>query len=302
VSLLLPNANQLVSPFGGDGGDTIVHPRDANKAVVEYVELAMAKTTNGGRNFTEISPSCSAVTYTPDPCDPIPRFIAPFRADVHNIRHWVAGGQFVWETRKGWNTNCSATACDWKIVHDNGEGHSTTALAVNGDTIYSAWCAPGSSCNPAGGAPFDSGIDTNYGGTWHRVTAPNLPNRYINNLAVDPADPAHVYAVFGAFSRRWIPGGGVGHVFESTNGGRTWTNITGNLPDIPADDIVLWKGKLVVATDLGVYVANRDTPRRWARLGRGFPNVATWDLTLPPHKRYVMAVTHGRGLWRISSP
>ena len=198
--------------------------------------------------------------------------------------------------------DCSADGCDWRIVHNSGEGRSTTALGVNARTISAAWCFPGSGCNPGQGVPFDSGIDTNYGGRWHRVQAPNLPNRYINNLAVDPADPGHVYAVFGAFSRRWIPGGGVGHVFESTNGGRTWRNITGNLPDIPADDIVLWRGKLVVATDAGVYVAERNAPRRWARLGRGFPNVATWDLTLAPHKRYVLAATHGRGLWKISLP
>ena len=36
---------------------------------------------------------------------------------------------------------------------------------------------------------------------------------------MDPANPAHVYAVYNGYSRRWIPGGGSGHVFESTDGG-----------------------------------------------------------------------------------
>ncbi|MGI8698575.1 MAG: hypothetical protein ACR2J0_05455, partial [Mycobacteriales bacterium] len=47
-------------------------------------------------------------------------------------------------------------------------------------------------------------------------------------------------ATYGAFSRRWIPGGGVGHVFESRNGGTSWTDISGNLPDIPTNGRALW--------------------------------------------------------------
>ena len=59
-----------------------------------------------------------------------------------------------------------------------------------------------------------------------------LPNRYVAGLTVDPQHSGHVYAVFNGYSRRWIPGGGVGHVFESWNGGASWTDISGNLPDV----------------------------------------------------------------------
>ena len=67
----------------------------------------------------------------------------------------------------------------------------------------------------------------------------SLPLRYVNALTVDPNDPAHVYAVFGGFSRHWVPNAGVGHVFESTDGGAHWTDISGNLPDAPANDLVI---------------------------------------------------------------
>ncbi|MBA3431897.1 MAG: glycosyl hydrolase, partial [Actinobacteria bacterium] len=202
-----------------------------------------------------------------------------------------------------WNTRCAAGPCDWKRIRDTGgPGASTTAIAVNRDTIYAAWCFPGSGCNPGQGFEFDSGIDTNYGGRWHTVNAPNLPNRYINQVTVDPKDPAHVYAVYGAFSRRWIPGAGVGHVFESSNGGRTWRDISGNLPDIPADDLLLWKDKLVLATDSNVYIAERNDPSAWTRFGRRLPKSATWDLTPSPDGSYIVAATHGRGLWSINFP
>ncbi len=224
VSLLKPNAATMVSPFGGDGGDVIVNPANGNQAVNEYVYLTMASTVNGGISngstpaYSTISPSCRNPIYTPSPCDPNPRFIAPYSADVTNINHWVAGGEFVWDNQgKGWSTSCSATACDWIPVHDTGAGNQINAIADAGPVTYAGWC--GNGCNPAGTAPFTSGIDTNFGGTWHTVSSSVLPNRVPTSFTVDPKNAAHVVVTFGAFSRHWIPGGGVGHVFVSSNGG-----------------------------------------------------------------------------------
>jgi len=302
VSLLKPGATTMVSPFGGDGGDTIVDPNNADRAVVEYTSLDMALTTNGGVSdgsnlaFREISPSCFAFTYTPSPCDPNARFIAPFRADPTNLNHWVAGGQYVWDNGgKGWNTTCGAKACDWKIVHDTGAGNSITAIAVLGGVTYVGWCGP---CN----APtFRSGIDTNAGGTWHRISAPNLPNRFVNALTVDATNPAHLYAVYNGFSRRWTNDAGFGHVFESTDSGATWTDISGNLPDAPGDDLVVLNGKLVVATDIGVFVApaGAGAATSWSRLGTGLPNASVNDLSITPDGT-ILGATHGRGIWRIT--
>jgi hypothetical protein len=299
-SLLTPGLSTMVSPFGGDGGDTLVDPDNGDRAVVEYVGLDMALTTNGGRSdgdtasFREISPSCSAFTYTPSPCDPSPRFIAPFRADAANINHWVAGGQYVWDNGgKGWDTTCSSKACDWTIVHDTGAGNSITAIGVVGGVTYVGWCGP---CN----APtFRSGIDTNAGGTWHRISAANLPNRFLNALTVDRANPAHLYAVYNGFSRRWTNDAGYGHVFESTDGGTTWTDISGNLPDVPGDDLVVSGHNLIVATDIGVFTApaGGGTATSWSRLGTGLPTASVNDLTITPDGA-VLAATHGRGIWR----
>jgi hypothetical protein len=297
ATLLRPGAQRVIQAFTGDGGKVIVDPANAARVVNEYVNLDLALSTDAGKHYREISPSCGAFTYTPDPCDPGTQFIAPFAADVSNPTHWVAGGEFVWDDHAGWNTHCSATACDWKIVHDTHA--STTAVAVNGTTIYAGWC--GLPCNPNSGVPFTSGIDTNAGGTWHTVHAPNLPNRYITGLDVDRKNPSHVVVTFGGFSRRWIPSGGVGHVFESMNGGKTWKNVSGNLPDNPADHAVIVRSKLIVATDLGVFIA-RDGSRHWSRLGHGLPNVDTWSLAVSPDRGYVVAATHGRGLWKIPIP
>ena len=315
-SMIAPGLSTMVEPFGGDGGDTLVDPANGDRVLQEYVDLDIWKSTNGGfapngdrHAWTEITPTCFAFTYTPSPCDPNARFIAPYRADIKNIDHWVAGGQYVWDNQgKGWDTSCSATACDWKQVYNSGAGHTVTALAASGQTIYAGWCGPGSGCNPreladtGSSSGFARGLATNYGGQgWHDITG-NLPNRYVNNIAIDPANAAHAYVVLGGFSRRWIPNAGVGHVFETKDGGQTWTDVSGNLPDAPADDIVITpSGKLVVATDVGVFTTLQGSTT-WSRLGAGLPGASVNDLSFGPGNGYIIAATHGRGLWKIATP
>jgi hypothetical protein len=308
TSLLLGGSHQQVSPFGGDGGDVLIDPNNSDNAMVEYVDLAVAISRNGGRSsgapgsesWRLVSPACE---WNPDltGCDPSPRFIAPFSADVKNGSHWVTGGRYVWETTKGFDTVCEGNTCDWKQLTDLGAGASLTAVVANGSTVYAGSCAP---CNPldAEGGGFSSSISTNYGGTWHKVTAPNLPNRFVSGLAVDPADAAHVYAVYNGYSRRWIPSAGVGHVFESKDGGASWSDISGNLPDVPGDDLVIAKGHLVLATDNSVYVADAKNPSAWSRLGSDLPSASVNDLSLYPDGQTVLAATHGRGLWKLRLP
>jgi hypothetical protein len=306
TSLLASGARQQVSPFGGDGGDVLIDPNNSDNAVVEYVDLAVAISRNGGRSDGEpewrlVSPACE---WNPNlkGCDPSPRFIAPFEPDVKDVNHhWVTGGRYVWETTKGFDTVCDGNKCDWKQLTDLGAGQSLTAVVANGNTVYAGSCGP---CNPLDldGGGFASSISTNYGGTWHKVAAPNLPNRFVNSLTVDPTDPAHVYAVYNGYSRRWIPSAGVGHVFESKDGGATWTDVSGNLPDVAGDDLVLVRGRLVLATDNAVYTATVTDPTTWSRLGSGLPSASVNDLSVFPDGRTVLAATHGRGLWKLAVP
>jgi hypothetical protein len=296
-------ATQQVEPAGGDGFYVVVDPKNANNWVGEYVDGTEYSTQDGGHTFNYfVSPTCvgqATLNLTPrSDCDPNARFVTPLIQDQQAATTWVTGGQFVWVTTAGWNTSCTPTACDWKKVFNTGDGNAVTALssANNGKVIYAAWVAGGG--NP--GPTFASGIATNYGGTWHQINMSSLPNRLVAGVTVDPQNPAHAYAVFNGFSRRFIPGGGVGHVFETWNGGSSWTDISGNLPDIASDALVLSHGQLALATDAGVFTAFEfgGTHTRWARLGTGLPNVVVDDLTSGPDG-YVYAATHGRGIWRF---
>jgi hypothetical protein len=292
-SLLLPGSSTMVSPFGGDGGDSIVDPDNGCNILDEYVYLTLWVTRNCGRT----DGSVSAVKDVSIP-DPFPRFTAPFRADGSNKDHWVAGGQYVWTYDKGFQIT---DGLDWVSQFDTGAGHSITGLSSNHDVVWAGWCG---GCNP--GSSFGRGIVTNYGGSYHQVTLPAaMPNRYISNVVVDPndADGSTAYVVFNGFSRRWTegPGAGFGHLWKTTDGGVSWTDASGNLPDVPADDLVVTPaGTLVLATDLGV-LASVDGGAHWLRLGGNHPLTTVMDLHVGPDGR-VYSATHGRGIWSILSP
>ena len=295
---------QSVVPAGGDGFDIIVDPENGNRMAGEYVDGTMYSSTDGGHSFADyVSPTCAAqeitgLTPRPD-CDPSARFVTPMVQDQQNKNVWLIGGRDVWVSSAGWQTMCTDSACTWQNVFDTGAGHAVTALssANGGAIVYAAWVAGGGNPGPA----FASGIATNYGGSWHQVNMAGLPNRYIAGLTVDNTNPAHAYAIFNGYSRRFVPGAGVGHVFETWNGGASWTDISGNLPDIASDALVISSGKLALATDAGVFTAaeGQGAATTWSVLGTGLPNVAVDDLTEGP-AGFIYAATHGRGIWRIS--
>ncbi len=305
TSVLTSGASQMAEPAGGDGFDVIVDPQNGNNMVGEYTNGTLYSSTDGGHSFADfVSPTCAAQDVTGLPggrrsdCDPGARFVTPIAPDASNKNVWLLGGQDVWLTRSGWRTSCVQTSCSWKNVYDTGAGNATTAVASTGGgkVIYAAWVGGGGNPGPS----FAVGIATNYGGTWHQLTMSGLPNRYIAGITVDPKRTAHAYAVFNGYSRRWIPGGGVGHVFETLNGGKSWTNISGNLPDIASDALLLQGGKLALATDAGVFTAaaGKGAGTTWSVLGTGLPNMSVNDLTPGPNG-YIYAGTHGRGIWRF---
>ncbi|HET9781507.1 MAG TPA: hypothetical protein VFR33_06985 [Candidatus Dormibacteraeota bacterium] len=305
-SFITTGSSQMVEPAGGDGFDVIVDPANANKFAGEYVDGAMYRTTDGGHSFTNfVSPACEAQLLFGKPampgCDGATRFVTPLIQDQQDPNTWVIGGRSVWVSNAGWNTTCGPAAtdpCSWQKAFNTGSGNSVTALssANGGQIIYAAWAHGGGNPGPA----FGRGIATNFGGTWHQVDVSSLPNRFIAGVTVDSSNPAHAYAIFNGYSRRFVPGGGVGHVFETNDGGASWTDISGNLPDIASDALVISNGHLALATDAGMFTAatGGGPGTAWSRLGTGLPNVVVDNVTPGPNG-YIYAATHGRGIWRI---
>jgi photosystem II stability/assembly factor-like uncharacterized protein len=146
------------------------------------------------------------------------------------------------------------------------------------------------------------------GAGWTRLEDPDnpatpqdendLPGTWVTRVAVDPQNADVAYATFSGFRS----GDATPHVVMTTDGGASWTNISGNLPAAPVNDVVVIPGgKLAVGTDVGVYLST-DGGVTWLTLGSGLPAVPILDIRYHQGTNTVTAATFGHGIQRVALP
>ena len=95
---------------------------------------------------------------------------------------------------------------------------------------------------------------------------------------------------------------GMQSVWQSLDGGSSWTNKDGNLPDMP----VRWAlyhpqnpNQVMLATETGVWTCDNinANPVVWTSQSNSLPNVRVDMLDIRPDNNKVVAGTHGRGLF-----
>jgi uncharacterized repeat protein (TIGR01451 family) len=137
--------------------------------------------------------------------------------------------------------------------------------------------------------------------SWKRMDKGALPARPITQFAVDRSNWRTAYVSYGSFNAS-TPNK-PGHVFKTTDGGKSWKNVSGALPDNPVNSILLDPSDpntLFAGTDVGAFVTH-DGGTNWARLGTGLPQSAIWQLDYDPARGLLVAGTHGRGAWTLDT-
>lgn len=211
-----------------------------------------------------------------------------FVMDPSNHDRLLVGTDTVYETTTDGTT--------WKAISPAlSAGQFITALGVASsapNTVYAA---------TSDGKIFLTTNDS----TWQEVdTGLSLQTgNHVMDLQIDPANPQHVVVVTGSFL-----GGlsGSNHVFVTSNGGVSWTNITGNLPPDDAGQslAVDWRfstPRLYVGTLRGVFLST-DSGAHWSPFGAGLPNTIVTDLQLSTKYNRLAAATYGRGAFEINVP
>ncbi|MDQ6758803.1 MAG: hypothetical protein M3Z32_02915 [Acidobacteriota bacterium] len=266
----------------GDGSWAALDPALPDLFYGACQKIAVRKTVDGGSNFI---PGIYGIDQTDKS-----QFIAPLVLDPANPQILYFGTFRVWQSIDG--------AGRWIPI-------SPDLARVNGATIKTIAIAPSNSQVlyvgiSDGRIQVTENALNGAGATW-TVRSTGLPRRAVTQIVVDPIDPSTAYATFSGFSTGVDD---LGHVFKTVDRGASWTAVNGNLPDIPANDIVIdpdIPDTLYLATDAGVMVSTNGGAE-WSNLGAGLPRVVVSSLVLHQRGRILRAATHGRSVWDLAVP
>jgi photosystem II stability/assembly factor-like uncharacterized protein len=140
-------------------------------------------------------------------------------------------------------------------------------------------------------------ISENGGQSWRLSRIPDVPDlAVINDIAASRHDANVLYAVAHNFQR----GDFRAYVYRSGDLGRTWTQITGGIPErhvtwTIAEDHVN-RDLLFLGTEFGVFFS-LNGGRAWTQLTGGIPTIMVRDLAIQRRENDLVAGTFGRGIF-----
>ncbi|MGQ0648668.1 MAG: dockerin type I domain-containing protein [Gemmatimonadaceae bacterium] len=244
---------------------------DGGWAMIDYTNPNLVLTSSQFGNLQRHDLSTRSFQPLPRRYAFQPSFITPFIIDPLNPRTVYAGTRAL-ERSIDFGSN-------WQPVSPQLQG-AVSALAVNRGSPQT----------------FLVGTQTGFvavsqdgGGTWASGT---IVPRAVSDIASDPIDPSRFAITWSGFN---APKVGL-----SVNGGLNYTNISGNLPDIPVNAVVFTpnRSRIFVGTDIGVFETTNGGAS-WV-LTLGLPNVPVTDLVYHAASNRIIAGTYGRGIWSLA--
>ncbi len=285
--------------FGGDGAFCFADP-NSNRQIVSYVFNNYYITTANGQNTYD-----ALVEF--DSGD----FINP--ADAH----FPGNRLYSVDYQSAGNTLIASGIRRTSIPVAGGPASGVTQLLSVSNLVTNGDRPSAIRVSPSSGVSFDVvWIGTRQGrlyrlnsvqsgttitsGNIQDLTGSNFPTgRRISSINFGPTEN-HILVTFTQYNTI--------SVFESRDGGTTWQNREGNLPNIP----VRWAvynpldptlSQVILATEAGIYVTdNINTASPSWSTTPGFPTVRTDMLRIRTATNTLFAYTHGRGVFSAPLP
>ena len=270
----------------GDGGYAAINPADPAVAYEEYAFLYMRKTTDDGETWTACVNGLSDAS-SRSKC----LFIAPFALNTDNPDVLIAGSDKIWITTNG--------AENWTNSSDElSQGEKVSAVTIFGEEApYTGYAGT------TDGKIFvcDNLIGEN--DTWNEITPQGNNECWVRRVVVDKNNPERIYACYSGYNNDGIfPSK---HVWFTENGGETWSDISGDLPDVPVHTLLINpndENNLFVGTETGVYETTNNG-ESWLKVTEGIPDYVPVDeLVLQTETNKIFAFTHGRGVFVTQLP
>ena len=249
--------------LGADGMEGAVDPENPNRLYGEYQNGGISRSDDGGQNFFNITNGISETG----------AWVTPFVVDQQQPNVLIAGFNNLWRSEDNGNS-----WVQWSFLNTTRTARAVAIAPSNSGVVYfsnTAWMRR----TLNNGASFE-------------LASTGLPDNAISSIAVDPADAQHLFVALSGY--------GEGQkVFESINAGNSWSNISGNLPNVPANTIVYQTGTddgLYVGTDIGVFYKDNSLSN-WQPFSQALPKVIVNELEINYASGKLRAATYGRGLW-----
>ena len=288
----------------GDGHQPAVDPTNPD---IVYAEMQQGRLVRYDRKTGEIV----FIQPQPDKGEPSERFNwdAPVLISSHDPARLYYASQRVWRSEDRGDS--------WKAISgDLSRGQDRLTLPIMGrvwsyDSIWDLMAmskygtVTSISESPLVDGLIYAGTDdgliqvTEDGGdTWRKIDKlPGVPEFFfVNDIKADLYDADTVYAVVddhksGDFSP---------YLLKSSDRGRNWTSIVGDLPERH----VLWRvvqdhvepNLLFLGTEFGVFFTI-DGGGKWIKLSGGVPNIPFRDLAIQKRENDLVGATFGRGFF-----
>src|SRR4051794_30274605 len=167
---------------------------------------------------------------------------------------------------------------------------TTGTITTPASTIYAGtdtgllWKTTNATASPASGVQ------------WTRLGAGVLPTTWVTSITVDPTNADHVYATFSSYKE----GDRAANIWETTDGGTTWKNISSDIPNAPVWHVLYDQpnGVLYAAENLGVFEST-DDGAHWFNLSAGLPNAPILDMGLSADHSALFVANYGRGVYEL---
>jgi uncharacterized repeat protein (TIGR01451 family) len=287
----------------GDGGQVLVDPTNGNWVFGTHYDISPYRfdvSPTGGLQFGGYTPinrgidlsdrSEFYVPWTMNKGNPNQLFLGTQRLYRTDNAETADPGDVTWTPISGdLSSGCPGTAPNGA----RGCFISAIGLADGGTGVYVG--------TDDGYVSVSENATTAAAPTWKRMDKGALPARPITQFAVDRSNWRTAFVSYGSFNAS--SPNKPGHVFMTDNGGKSWKNVSGNLPDNPVNSLLLDPSDpktLFAGTDVGAFVSH-DSGASWARLGAGLPQSAIWQLDYDPARGLLVAGTHGRGAWTLDT-
>ncbi len=290
-------------PAGADGYNVAFDPFDNNIQYMEFQEGYMFRVDGTTLENMPIQPKAA-------PGDPALRFNwdTPIVPSQHVEGRLYTASQFVWKSDdrgNSWtkvspdlttNTNryeLGYRGRQWSVdaLHDNGAMSQYATLTTMSESALDANLLYVGSDDGLTHRSDDGGANWTKLGKFSGVT----DRAFINDIEASLHDQDNVFVVVDAHK--------VGDyrplVYKSTNKGRSWRSIAGDLPE----DLILWSIQqdhvnpdlLFLGTENGVY-ASINGGKNWDKMG-GTPTIAFRDIVIHRRDNDLIGATFGRGVY-----